>query len=220
LLYCWLWSLPQHRAQLRYAGDRLLILATTVALLARAFETPGVATALTLLLLVVGVMAILLTYQSVRWAHVVFLVGGLLFLLGLPFLGAGRGDLALLALIAGPGLLMLVATQFPEVPASYTRIGTPDAPPTPTREELETERRRYTRLAAGITVASLAGVWLFGGIPQGPVSEASVPISFDQAQAERGAQLFQQYGCAACHTVTGQAGVGPTLKGVYAHRCV
>lgn len=199
-------------------GIGLLIVATSLALLARSFEVPGAATAVAMVLLAMGVMAALLTYHNVRWAHVTFAVGVALFLLGLPFLAAGRGDLALLALIAGPGLLMLVATLFPEIPAGYSRLGAIDASPRPTAEELEAERRRYTRLAAGLTVASLAGVWLFGGVPQGQVTEASVPMGFDEAMAARGAQLFQQYGCTACHTVTGEPGVGPTLRGVYGHR--
>jgi cytochrome c2 len=147
---------------------------------------------------------------------VTFLAGVALFMLALPFLGAGRGDLALLALIAGPGLLMLAAAVHPEVPARYSRLGAPGGDAI-TAADLEAERNRYTRIAAGVTVASLAGVWLFGGVPQGPVSEASAPVTVDPAKAQKGQQLFSEYGCVACHSVTGAAGVGPTLKGVFGH---
>ncbi len=33
--------------------------------------------------------------------------------------------------------------------------------------------------------------------------------------AKRGEQLFNQYGCAACHSVKGQSGIGPALNGIY-----
>ena len=78
-------------------------------------------------------MALLMTYQNRAWAHAVFWIGVLLFVLALPFLTVNRGDLALFCLIAGPGLLMLVATLFPEVPAQLLppgrdgRPGGPDA---------------------------------------------------------------------------------------------
>src|SRR6185436_10487422 len=62
---------------------------------------------------------------------------------------------------------------------------------------------------------SLAGVWLFGGVPRGEVVEAAPTISVDEAAAANGAELFQQYGCITCHSVTsGAPGVGPGLKGV------
>ena len=199
-------------------GVGLMILATVIALLVRAFGQPSFGVALVLLLLLVGLMLAVMSYQSRAAAVAVFFIGAALFLLGLPFLGTGRGDLALLCFIAGPGLLMLVATIRPDVPARLSRIGVLDAPPVPTREELATERRRYTRLATGITVASLAGVWLLGGVPAGPVTEAAVPLTFDAQKAAQGAQLFQQFGCVTCHSTTGGTGIGPTLKGVYGSR--
>jgi cytochrome c oxidase subunit 2 len=163
-------------------------------------------------------MMVLLTYQDRQWAHAVWWTGVLLFLLSLPLVGAGRADLALLALITGPGLLMLVATAHPEIPAQYSRLGATTAPAPPTAQDLATERRRYTRLAAGITLVSLAGVWLGGGVPQAPVTEASGPIQVDEALAGQGRELFSKYGCATCHSVTGQAGVGPSLKGLAGRR--
>jgi mono/diheme cytochrome c family protein len=197
-------------------GVGLLTVATALVLLIQALGRPSAGSALALLLLAVAVMSLLLTYQDARWAHLTFVIGVIFFMLGLPFLGAGRGDLALLALIGGSGLLMLVAALHPEVPARYSRLGAPANEPV-TDADLAVERSRYTRLAAGITVASLAGVWLLGGVPQGPVSEASVPVVVDEALAQKGQQLYTQYGCVACHSVNGQAGVGPSFKGVYGH---
>ena len=212
--------LSYHNPRRNYVGwgTGLLILCASLALLAHALAQPSVGTALLLALLLLGAMLVLTTYQGTRPAHLAWLIGVLVFLLALPFLGTGRGDLALLALIAGPGLLMLVAALYPEIPARYARLGATDVPEAITPEELIAERRRYTRLAATITVASLAGIWLFGGIPQGPVTEAAAPLVVDEAMAARGLELFQQYGCNACHSVTGQAGAGPTLKGVAGHR--
>ncbi len=200
-------------------GLGILILATSLALILGAFGTPSVATALVLLIVFVTIIALLLTYQSPAWAHAVWWIGVALFFLALPMLAVGRGDLAVFSLIAGPGLLMLVATMFPEVPARYSRIGVTDAPPEVTAEEIAIERRRYTRLAGGVTLAAIAGVWLFGGVPRAPVSEAQAigPVTFDERLAQQGAQLFQEYGCVACHSVTGQAGVGPSIRGA-AHR--
>ena len=121
-------------------GWGLLVLATSVALLLGAFGTPGLGPAVVLLIVLLATMALLMTYQNRAWAHAVFWIGVLLFVLALPFLTANRGDLALFCLIAGPGLLMLVATLFPEVPASYSRLGVTDAPEDLTPDELATER--------------------------------------------------------------------------------
>jgi cytochrome c len=199
-------------------GVALLVFVTVLALLSRAIERPDVGTALVVLLLATAVMLAIMTFHSGRWAWGIWFIGILLFFLGLPFLGTGRGDLALLCLIGGPGLLMLVAALQPEIPVRLARLGALDAPPAITAQEVAYERQRYARLAAGITVLCLAGVWLFGGVPQGPVTEAAVPMVFDEAKAARGAQLFNEFGCNACHSVTGAAGAGPTLKGVYGHR--
>jgi cytochrome c2 len=199
-------------------GWGLLVLATAVALLLGAFGRPGLGPAIVLLLVLVAVMALLLTYQSPAWAHVVFWIGVLLFPLALPFLTVNRGDLALFCLIAGPGLLMLVAVLFPEVPARYARLGVTDAPEALSDAELSTERQRYTRLATGITLVSIAGVWLFGGVPRAPVGTVQAqPVTFDAALAARGAPLFTEYGCNACHSVNGANGVGPTLQNAYNH---
>jgi hypothetical protein len=209
--------LSYHNPRRNYIGlgVGVLVVATTLGLLARSFADPGAGTALALLVLMLVLMAVLLTYQSRRWGHVVWWLGVVLFLLGLPFMGAGRGDLALLSLVGGPGLLMLVAALQPEVPASYARLGAPEASGRLTPEELRTERSRYTRLAGTITVASLAGVWLFGGIPTGPEEQGPISFTVDPAAAERGAALFQQYGCVACHSTGRQVIVGPGLGGSF-----
>lgn len=198
-------------------GIGLLILATSLVLLVRALGEPSASTALMLLLVLCAVLMAAATFHSPGWAWGVWWVGVLIFLLGLPFLGAGRGDLAVLALISGPGLLMLVAVLQPSIPARLARLGAPGAAPEVTAEEMRYERARYTRLAGIITFASLAGVWLFGGVPHGPVIEASEPLVVNEQLAQQGEPLFQQYGCAACHSVNGNAGVGPTLKGVAGH---
>jgi hypothetical protein len=199
-------------------GWGLLVLTTAVALLLGAFGQPGLGTAFVLLIVLAAVMAVLLTFQNRAWAHAVWWIGVGLFVLSLPLLAVNRGDLALFCLIAGPGLLMLVAIFYPEVPARYSRLGVTDAPPELTVAELATERRRYTRLAGGITLVSILGVWLYGGVPKAPVTTVQAqPVTFDPVQAQKGAELFQQYGCVACHSTNGQPGVGPTLKDVYNH---
>jgi mono/diheme cytochrome c family protein len=199
-------------------GVGLMVLGTVIALIDRAFSQPSFGVALAVGLLLLGVMLSVMTYQSRTAAFFVFFIGVALFLLGLPFLGAGRGDLALLSFIGGPALLMLLANVRPDVPARFSRIGVVNAPVLPTRAELAIERRRYTRLAAGVTVASLAGVWLLGGVPTGPVTAAPIQITWDQAKADKGAQLYQEYGCVSCHSINGTAGAGPTWKGLYGHQ--
>jgi mono/diheme cytochrome c family protein len=214
-----LFALLSYHAHMRhyvYWGIGLLVATVVLTLLTRALAHPGLGSSLVLILVMIAVMMVLLTYHSRVWAHAVWWMGALLFLLALPFLGAGRGDLAILALIGGPGLLMLVAALHPEVPATYARFATPGESPAPTADDLAEERHRYARLAGVLTVSTLAGVWLFGGIPQAEVAAAFVPQPVDQAAAARGAELFQQYGCIACHSVTTtQPGVGPALVGLY-----
>ena len=151
-------------------GISLLVIATVLALLSHSLTTPGAGTALAFMLVTVGAMMVLLTYQSRAWAHAVWWMGVILFFLALPFLGAGRGDLALLGMIGGPGLLMMVAGLRPEVPAFYSHMGSVGNEPV-TTAELAIERNRYTRLAEIVTVGTLASVWLFGGVPTGEVVE-------------------------------------------------
>ncbi|MGI8423709.1 MAG: c-type cytochrome [Chloroflexota bacterium] len=194
-------------------GIGLLVFVTAISLLSHAFDRPGAGTASVLVLVVVATMLTMTSFHSRGAAHGLFWIGVALVFLALPLMGAGRGDLAMLALIAGPGVLMLVAALHPHVPAFYSRIGSSD--PGPTDADLVTEGHRYTRLAAIMTVGSLAAIWLFGGVPRGEVVEAATPLTIDQAAAERGAGLFQQYGCVACHSVTSTApGTGPALKGL------
>lgn len=191
-------------------GIGLLVLITVLALLSHSFERPGTGTALVLALVALSGMLAMVTFQSRRAGHWLWWIGVLLILLSLPLMGAGRGDLALIGLIGGPGLLMLVAALHPEVPAFYSHLG--DDASQLTAADLRVERNRYTRLAGVITVASLAGLWLFGGVPRAEVIEAAVPLTVDPVAAERGAQLFQQYGCVTCHNTTSNTpGVGPAL---------
>jgi mono/diheme cytochrome c family protein len=193
-------------------GVGLLVLVTALSLLAHSFDRPGTGTALVLILVVLATMLTMTSFHSRGASHGLFWIGVALIFLSLPLMGAGRGDLALIGLIGGPGLLMLVAALHPEVPAFYSHIGSDDVP---TRADLAAERTRYTRLAAIMTVGSLAGVWLFGGVPRGEVVEAATPLTVDQTAAERGAGLFQQYGCVACHSVTSASpGTGPGLLGL------
>jgi mono/diheme cytochrome c family protein len=194
-------------------GIGLLVLVTALSLLAHSFDRPGTDTALVLGMVVLAAMLAMTSFHSRGAAHGLFWVGVALVFLSLPLIGAGRGDLALLGLIGGSGLLMLVAALHPEVPAFYSHIGSADGGPT--EADFAIERNRYTRLAAILTVGSLAGVWLFGGVPRGEVVEAATPLTVDQTAAERGAELFQQYGCIACHSVTSAApGTGPGLLGL------
>ena len=45
----------------------------------------------------------------------------------------------------------------------------------------------------------------------------ALPVTYDPALAARGAVLFQEFGCQACHSVNGAPGVGPTMQNVYNH---
>ena len=67
-----------------------------------------------------------------------------------------------------------------------------------------------------------------GELPEGmetkvAPAEASAAVSGAAAStqgeplAEKGKTLFSNKGCTACHSVTGAAGVGPTLKGLFGH---
>ncbi|HEU5316736.1 MAG TPA: hypothetical protein VFX49_11540, partial [Chloroflexota bacterium] len=194
-------------------GVGLLAFVTVLTLLTHSFEQPTAGSALVLLLVAVAAMLAVMTFHSRRAGHGLWWIGVLLAFLSLPMMGAGRGDLALIGLIGGPLILMLVAILQPRVPAFYSHIG--DTDPQLTEADHEVERSRYARLAGTITLASLAGLWLFGGVPRHEVTEAATPLTVDQAAAERGAGLFQQYGCVTCHSTTSTApGVGPGLKGI------
>jgi mono/diheme cytochrome c family protein len=194
-------------------GVGLLGLVLLLTLLTHAFDRPTSGTALMLALVAFSAMLALMTFHSRRAGHGLWWVGVALALLSLPMIGAGRGDLALIGLVGGPLVLMLVAVLQPQVPAFYSHIG--DASPGVSAQDLAVERTRYARLAGIIIVGTLAGLWIAGGVPRGEVIEAATPLTVDQAAAERGAALFQQYGCVACHSTTSTApGVGPGLKGV------
>jgi cytochrome c2 len=47
-----------------------------------------------------------------------------------------------------------------------------------------------------------------------PVGGGAAAAGVDPALATKGQALAQQLGCVACHSATGQAGVGPTWKGL------
>lgn len=206
---------PQSRNYVNW-GVGLLVVVTVLALLIQSFKRPGWGSSVVLLMIAVGVMLILLTYQGRVFAHAAFWLGVFLFLLALPFVGAGRGDLALLSIIGGPGLLMLIALMHPDVPATYSRIGATDATNPPTAAELSLEKSRYTKLAAGVTIASIFAVMIARGIPEAPVEAAFIPEPVNEQEAAKGAQLTQQFGCVTCHNfTTPDPKVGPSLKGLY-----
>jgi cytochrome c oxidase subunit II len=50
-----------------------------------------------------------------------------------------------------------------------------------------------------------------------PPVQAPPAAAGELSGALLGKQLFQDKGCAACHTVDGAPGVGPTMKGIYGH---
>ena len=52
-----------------------------------------------------------------------------------------------------------------------------------------------------------------GAMPAAPAAAAAAATS----RADLGKALFAENGCAACHTIDGSPGVGPTLKGLYGH---
>jgi mono/diheme cytochrome c family protein len=51
-----------------------------------------------------------------------------------------------------------------------------------------------------------------------PAPVGAVSGEVDQQLAERGRQLFTQYGCAVCHSTTGQTLVGPPLNALYGNQ--
>jgi cytochrome c oxidase subunit 2 len=64
----------------------------------------------------------------------------------------------------------------------------------------------------GVGHQNMAGAFVIGALPPTPGAAAAA------ATGEAGKTLFAQKGCAACHTVDGAPGVGPTLKGVLGRR--
>ncbi len=52
--------------------------------------------------------------------------------------------------------------------------------------------------------------------PAAPAA-APAPAAAASSRADLGKQLFADNGCAACHTIDGSPGVGPSLKGLYGH---
>lgn len=160
-------------------GVGIAVLATAAALLSRTFAQPSTASAITLILILVVVMMLLMTYQNRAWAHGIWWIGVVLFLLGLPFLGIGRGDLAVLAIVAGPGLLMLVATLFPEVPARYSKLGVNEPAEVVTEADARVERGRYTRIAGVVLALSLLFVWRSGGVPGASASGPGVAMTVE-----------------------------------------
>ena len=75
------------------------------------------------------------------------------------------------------------------------------------------ERQRYTRLATGITLASIAGVWLFGGVPRAPVGTVQAqPVTYDPALAARGAVLFRSSAARPATASTGPPASAPPCR--------
>jgi cytochrome c551/c552 len=48
----------------------------------------------------------------------------------------------------------------------------------------------------------------------GPAAAGAAAAALDPALVSKGQQLANQFGCIACHTINGQASVGPTWKGL------
>lgn len=48
-----------------------------------------------------------------------------------------------------------------------------------------------------------------------PQEQQAPPPDVNAELARKGKELFGQYACATCHSVTGQAGIGPALNGIY-----
>lgn len=81
----------------------------------------------------------------------------------------------------------------------------------------------FTLGVVGIFLVVVVGAGLVtGGFAPagGAAGGAAAPLGGGEQAADtggdvgRGLQLFRQFNCGACHSVNGQAGVGPTMKGL------
>ncbi|MAG37396.1 MAG: hypothetical protein CL878_14270 [Dehalococcoidia bacterium] len=156
------------------------------------------------------------------WGHGAWWGGLALLVAALVLLGTGRAAPATALMLAGVVVLWVLALVMPHITRRYTQWEeqwtASDEPLS--AEEQGFERSRYATLAVG-TMALVGIVALIGGVPAIPDAkvEAGPLLEFevDAELAAQGQTLFQQYGCAACHTTsTRAAGVGPSLLGRFA----
>ncbi len=168
---------------------------------------------------------VLLHYAQFRhWGHGAWWGGLALLGAALVLLGLGRTAPATALILAGVVVLWVLALVMPQITRRYTQWEeqwtAADEALSP--QERRFERSRYTTLAVG-TLVLVGAVALIGGVPAeqegaavaqtGPLFEFTV----DADLAAEGQVLFQEYGCTACHNVTGRtAGVGPSLVGKFA----
>ncbi|GBD18255.1 Cytochrome c2 iso-1 [bacterium HR27] len=67
-----------------------------------------------------------------------------------------------------------------------------------------------------VIVAVLMSVAMVGCTgSRGTGGENALPPGVNVELAEKGKQLFNTYACNTCHSVNGQAGIGPALNGIY-----
>ena len=108
------------------------------------------------------------------------------------------------------------------------------APSLPPRSHEPDPLLTFVLFFAGLLSAGLIGIWLWnanpsvsagtafgtpnqiGAVQAGGATTTGKPEAggADPALVQKGQQLAQQFGCVACHSITGQAGAGPTWKGL------
>ncbi len=218
------------RRQLTAQGTAVLVAVTVLALIggsigdltpqvgAKSTAEAGVTSSIGIGLATVIAMALILGSHSRAWAVALWAIGAISTIAAVPFLALGEAHLALGALVGGPGILMFVAFRHPSVPATLTRFGLGGESGSLSASDLEAEKARYTRIALTLTAITLFVLWRSGGVPERPVAEAKVELSFDATLADQGKALATEYGCRGCHSIDGSAGTGPTWKGAYGEK--
>ena len=179
---------------------------------------------ITALLLQVAPGVVLHYAQFRYWGHGAWWGGLALLVAALVMLGLGRTAPATVLILASVVVLWVLALVMPQITRRYTQW---EEQWTAVDEALSAqdrrfERSRYTTLAMG-TLALVGVVAWVGGVPaprEGPSEVQTGPLfefTVDAELAAQGEVIFQEYGCTACHNVTGRtAGVGPSLVGKFA----
>ena len=67
----------------------------------------------------------------------------------------------------------------------------------------------------GVAHQNMQGKIIVAEAGAAPAAPAAAAAAAAPSRADQGKQLFAENGCAACHTIDGSPGVGPTLKGLY-----
>ena len=174
--------------------------------------------AVVLALAFIGVLCALLAYRyEQRLGHVAWWIGIAMLALSPLLLGFAQPGAAVLAMTGGVAVLWLLAAAVPQVPIRYTRWDEQwaDGGPGITAQEQQAEQRRYGVMGL-VAVVAVLGALLVGQVPQ-PVERqaeavAVAPVAVETDLVARGQTIFQEFGCAACHSTTGAAGLGPSLK--------